>query len=130
MKFCLVVDNSEVIRKVASSIVESMGLIAVQAESAEQALEICQASMPDVILLDWHLPKMSAFDLLGALKQIDSEFFPQILYCVTEADPQDISRAYRKGCSNYVLKPFDKETLIPKVAELTKTAEALKPELV
>lgn len=130
MKFCLVIDDSEVIRKVASAIVESMGLIPVEAETAEQALEICGSSMPDIVLLDWHLPKMSAFEFLSGLKSLNAGHFPQILYCATEADPQDIAKAVRNGCSGYVLKPFDRETLEPKIKEMLSTVDAFQPEYV
>ncbi|MCH9808601.1 MAG: response regulator [Alphaproteobacteria bacterium] len=130
MKFCLIVDDSEVIRKVAGAIVESLGLIAVEAETADKALEICESSMPDVILLDWDLPGMTAFDFLAALKLVGAASFPQILYCPTEADPKDIKQAVRAGCAGYVLKPYDRESLAPKVREVMRTVDAFKPELV
>lgn len=124
MKFCLIVDDSDVIRKVATKIVESAGFIAVVADTAEEGVRLCQASMPDIIILDWQLPDMSALDFLAALRQMDADHFPQILYAVTEADPQDLSRAYRAGIDSHILKPYDRNTLQPALATLAKNVEA------
>ena len=123
MKFCLVVDDSDIVRKVAGKIVEGMGHIPIEAATAEEALELCTTSMPDIILLDWHLPTMSALDFLAELKAIKSDVCPQILYCVTEADPSDLKRAYRAGISDFVLKPFDRTTLVPKIAGMHNTSD-------
>lgn len=123
MKFCLIVDDSDVIRKVARKIVESNGFIAIDAETADEALKVCRKSMPDVILLDWLLPGMSAHDFLAELNQVESHRFPQILYAVTEAEPQNLSRAYRAGITSHILKPFDRLTLGPAIAELSKAIE-------
>ncbi len=124
MKFCLIVDDSDVIRKVASKIVESAGYIAIEADTAEEGLRLCRASMPDMIVLDWQLPGASAMEFLAALRQIDAHRFPQILYAVTEADSQDLSRAYRSGINSHILKPFDRNTLQPALEELAKNVEA------
>ena len=47
MKHCLVVDDSEVIRKVARRILESMHFEISEAETGQQAIEMCKASTPD-----------------------------------------------------------------------------------
>jgi CheY-like chemotaxis protein len=59
------------------------------------------------------------------LHQINADRFPQILYAVSEADPQDLSRAIRSGVNNHILKPFDRHTLTPALNEMAKTVEAL-----
>ncbi len=124
MKFCLIIDDSDVIRKVAAKIVEEMGHIPIEAATAEEAFERCMSSMPHLILLDWHLPTMSAKSFLTSLKKISAEVVPQILYCVTEADPVDLRRAFRAGISDFILKPFDRTTLAPKISGLVGVVDA------
>lgn len=118
MKFCLIVDDTDVVRKVASKIIEGMGHIPIEATTAEEALERCKSSMPDIILLNWHLPTMGAMEFLASLKAIRAEVSPQILYCVTEADPSELRSAFSAGISDFILKPFDSNTLAPKIAGL------------
>jgi two-component system chemotaxis response regulator CheY len=52
MKNCLIVDDSRVIRKVARHILEGMGFAVDEAGDGREALERCEDTMPDVILLD------------------------------------------------------------------------------
>ena len=125
MYFCLVIDDSDVIRKVARKILESKDHVVVDANTAEEALDHCKQNMPDIIMLDWKLPAMTASEFLLALKELPGETFPQILYCTTEAEPQDLALAFRKGIDDYILKPYDRETLLPKIDALGEKIRAL-----
>ena len=66
MKHCLVVDDSEVIRKVARRMLEHVNITSTEAESGEDALTRCRAAMPDIILVDWHMPGLAGSDLIKA----------------------------------------------------------------
>ncbi|MEQ8825029.1 MAG: response regulator [Filomicrobium sp.] len=125
MYFCLVIDNSNVVRKVARKILESADHVVVDAETGEEGLAHCKQNMPDIILLDWKLPTMSAGEFLVALRDLDATRLPQILYCTTEAEPEDLALAYRKGINDYLLKPYDAGTLLPKIETLGQRQKAL-----
>ena len=117
MKQCLVVDDSEVIRKVARRILESLNFEITEAENGQEALERCQANPPDAILLDWSMPVMGGCEFLGALRFAKLEKKPFVLYCTTENDPIDISKAIAAGADEYVLKPYNREVLESKLSE-------------
>jgi two-component system chemotaxis response regulator CheY len=123
MKFCLIVDDSDIIRKVARKIVESAGHIAIEAANAEDALELCRKSMPHMILLNWKQPGLSSLDFLAELRELTTVDFPDVLFAVTEADPQLLTSAYRAGIRKHILKPFSKQNLIPALAEMSNSAE-------
>jgi two-component system chemotaxis response regulator CheY len=89
----------------------------VEAENGEDALKLCMVRMPDVILLDWHLPAMTAFEFLTGLRLTSATKRPFILYCTTENDPADISRAFSAGVDDYMMKPFNLSELTGKFAE-------------
>ncbi len=63
MKTCLVVDDSRVIRMVARKILEDLGFDVTEAENGQIALDICQKSLPDGVLLDWVMPVMDGIAL-------------------------------------------------------------------
>ena len=65
LRTCLVVDPSHVVRKVARRIFETMQFETSEAETGQEALEKCEAEMPDAILLDGHLPTMSNVEVLA-----------------------------------------------------------------
>ena len=115
MRSCLVVDDSKVIRKVARHILETLNFTVEEAEDGREALSRCEASMPDVILLDWNMPVMSGMEFLKALRQSGHSEQPKVVFCTTENDIAHIRAAIAAGADEYVMKPFDRETLQSKL---------------
>lgn len=116
MKTCLVVDDSKVIRKVARHILETLGFAVEEAEDGRAALDHCTgAGMPDVVLLDWNMPVMSGMEFLRALRRVEGGDVPKVVFCTTENDIAHIRAAIEAGADEYVMKPFDRETLHAKL---------------
>ena len=67
MAYCLIVDDSSVVRAVARRILEELKFDVDEAENGQIALDRCGADMPDLVLLDW---KMPVLDGLGFLKEL------------------------------------------------------------
>ncbi|TPG13805.1 response regulator [Sphingomonas koreensis] len=115
MKTCLVVDDSKVIRKVARHILETLNFEVSEAGDGQEALDSCLQSAPDVILLDWNMPVMSGMDFLRALRDSAMKERPKVVFCTTENGMAYIRAAIDAGADEYVMKPFDRETLESKL---------------
>lgn len=115
MKHCLIVDDSDVIRKVTRRLMDRMHFEISEADSGQAALAQCAKQMPDVIILDWLMPSMSGIEVMDALKNSSSDRLPYVLYCTTENDPADLSRAFAAGADDYLLKPYTREDLSAKL---------------
>ena len=115
MKTCLVVDDSKVIRKVARHILETLEFTVSEAGDGQEALDSCRASAPDVVLLDWNMPVMSGIEFLRALGQEEFTVRPKVIFCTTENGIAHIRAAIDAGADEYVMKPFDRETLESKL---------------
>jgi two-component system chemotaxis response regulator CheY len=111
MKHCLVVDDSAVIRKVARRIMEGLDFEISEAEDGEHALRLCQQIMPDAVLLDDSMPTMDGIGFLRELRSTPEGKTPKVVFCVTENDLAQIARAMHAGADQYVMKPFDKESM-------------------
>lgn len=111
MKSCLIVDDSRVIRKVSRHILETLGFSVVEAEHGQEALAKCDDAMPDVILLDWNMPVMSGIEFITRLRSRPDGHAPKVVFCTTENDVAHIREAIDAGADEYVMKPFDHETL-------------------
>jgi len=112
MMRCLVVEDSPAIRKVARQILQGLGCEVEEAEGGRSALAMCKARMPDLILLDWHLPDSNVHHLLAALGPLrQGEARPRVIYCMTENDGTDRERALAGGADDWLLKPYDRESL-------------------
>ncbi|MBX9590733.1 MAG: response regulator [Hyphomonadaceae bacterium] len=115
MKTCLVVDDSSVVRKVARKILENLKVVICEAENGQHALDQCQQAMPDAIILDYHMPGMGTVEFLSQLRGLGNGKRPFVVYCTTENDTADISRAIAAGADDYVIKPFDRDALRAKL---------------
>lgn len=115
MKTCLVVDDSKVIRKVARHILEGLDFSVSEAGDGREALDHCRQSPPDVILLDWNMPVMSGMDFLRELRGAENNAQSKVVFCTTENGMAYIRAAIEAGADEYVMKPFDRDTLESKL---------------
>lgn len=111
MKRCLIVDDSRVIRRVATRIVEELGFKAEEAADGAKALDATRVAMPDVVLLDWEMPNISGLDYLKALRKLPGGKSPKVVFCATENDVEHIQTALDAGADEYIMKPFDGEII-------------------
>lgn len=118
MKQCLVVDDSRVIRKIACGILESFDFETGEAEDGSEALQACRTRMPDLILLDWHMPNSNVFEFLRSLRRERDGSHPIVVFCTTENDVERINEAMMAGANDYVLKPYDRQVLEEKLAQV------------
>ncbi len=115
---CLVVDDSRMIRKVARQIVEALGYRVEEAENGAEALVLCRAAMPDLILLDWNMPVMSGLDFVAALRLLAGGHKPKVLFCSNEREAANIGKGIAAGADGFVIKPFDAATLHSKLQRI------------
>jgi len=114
-KVCLVVDDSRVIRTVISNILKTLNMTVLEAGNGRQALEICNKTCPDLILLDWNMPVMDGLECLRALRAAQNEHRPIVVMCTTECTLPKIKTAIAEGADEYIMKPFSSEILIQKL---------------
>lgn len=118
MKTCLIVDDSRVVRKVASRIAQGLGFEIREAEDGQKACESCAEVMPDAIILDWNMPIMSGIEFLEHLRKMPNGDQPKVVFCTTENDVSHIQRAMQAGANEYIMKPFDSEIIESKFIQI------------
>jgi len=118
MKSCLVVDDSKVIRRVARRILEELDFSIAEAVDGQDALTACEATPPDVVLLDWKMPVMDGLDFLKHIRARSDLRQPVIVFCTTENDMKHIRLALEAGADEYIMKPFDREIIESKFIQV------------
>ncbi len=118
MKSCLVIDDSRVVRKVASRIMFDLGFDCREAEDGQKACDACEESMPDAIILDWNMPIMSGIEFLERLRKMEGGENTKVVFCTTESDVNHIQRAMKTGANEYIMKPFDSEIIKSKFIQI------------
>ena len=117
MKVFLLVEDAPVIRKVANRILSDLDFVVIEASDGFEALEKCRNAMPDGMIVDWDLPRMSGIEFINEFKKIDGSKKTKILYCTSEIMVSDMTRAKRAGATAFLLKPFNREILLHKLIE-------------
>ena len=116
--YCLIVDDSKVIRMVARKIMEELDFETGEAADGQQAVDACKARMPDAILLDWNMPVMDGIEFLRELRSMPGGDSPIVVFCTTENDFEHIQVAITAGADEYIMKPFDSEIIQAKFAQV------------
>lgn len=115
MPFCLVVDDSPLIRSIHRQMLERMGFDVMEAADGEAALAHCSVTMPDLLLLDWNMPVLDGMGVLRRLRALPGGRRPKVVLCTMEADLDHISQAMAEGADEYIMKPFDAHILAGKL---------------
>ncbi|ALM07458.1 transcriptional regulator [Sediminicola sp. YIK13] len=82
-----------------------------EAKNGEEALRILRSGskLPDIILLDLNMPRMSGLEFLKILKDDQSfKYLPTIILTTSE-NRADLLECYRIGIAGYVIKPLKYE---------------------
>jgi len=85
---------------------------------AESATGVAQKVLPDLILLDLNLPKLSGFSVLSRIRQDERTRFIPVVVLSSSAQEDDVKESYRLGANSYVRKPVDFERFVDAVAHI------------
>lgn len=125
----LIVDDEPQIRKMLNIYLEASDYKIEESENGKQAIRLCAAIKPDLVLLDLGLPDMDGKEVITALREWSQV---PIVVLTVRADDEEIVSALKAGADDYVIKPFNADVLLARLeANLRKSAvkEAGEPEL-
>lgn len=105
----LVVDDEPEVRQLMEHFLTERGYDVRIAENGRLALVTLDTFMPDVVLLDMHMPEMDGLETLRRLV-VRSPSLPVIMITVNE-DIETTARLLQLGAADYVPKPFNLEYL-------------------
>ncbi len=107
-------------KRVLSSITDGNTYEFQNAENGEEALEMLNHGtfMPDIILLDLNMPKISGIEFLSILKNDDRLKFLPTVVLTTSNNEKDVLECFKIGIAGYVLKPLKYEDYIVKIQKI------------
>ena len=103
------------------------GYSIIKATNGKEAIELIENHSPDLIILDWMMPKMSGIDVCRTLRsRSETKQIPLIILSARSED-SDKSLGLDTGADDYISKPFSPKELISRVKALLRRA---RPALV
>lgn len=113
----LVVEDSRTQAEYLAHILKKCGFSCTFAENGRIALEMIARERPAVILTDIVMPEMDGYELCRNIRH-NPKFATIPVIMVTQLfDPADILKGLEAGADNFIIKPFDKETVFSRIAE-------------
>lgn len=97
------------------------------AEDGQMALSMARDRKPDVLVLDAHLPGMSGFEVLKALRTLPELADAPAFMCSADAMPEDVARAQAAGFTGYWTKPIDIVAVTTELCRLATRGDNAAP---
>ena len=111
----LIVEDEEAQREVLAYNLEAEGFRVTRAEDGEEGLLMVAEDAPDVIVLDWMLPRVTGIEVCRRLKMDPATRGIAIIMLSARSEEVDKVRGLETGADDYVTKPYSVTELMARV---------------
>ena len=127
----LVVEDEPAIQELIAYNLKQAGHQPLRADNAEQAMNLVQNALPDLVLLDWMLPGQSGIDFARRLRSDKRTRTVPIIMLTARTDEQDKLTGLDTGADDYITKPFSPRELNARIkAVLRRRAPQMTDDVV
>jgi len=127
----LVVEDEPAIQELIAYNLKQAGHQPLRADNAEQAMNLVQNALPDLVLLDWMLPGLSGIDFARRLRTDKRTRTVPIIMLTARSDEQDKLTGLDAGADDYITKPFSPRELNARIkAVLRRRAPQMTDDVV
>ena len=124
----LIVDDTPANLKLLAGMLADRNYRVLPAKSGRLALQACERTRPDLVLLDINMPEMDGYEVCAHLKADERTADIPVIFLSALSDTKDKLRAFTAGGVDYVTKPFQFEEVLARV-EAHLTISQLRDEL-
>lgn len=111
----LVVDDEPAQRALLAYNLEASGFRVRTAADGEEALLLVAEEAPDVILLDWMLPRVSGIEVCRQIRQRPEAREAAVIMVSARSEESDLVRGLETGADDYIAKPYSVGELLARV---------------
>ena len=125
----LAVDDERHIQRLIQVNLERCGYRVLTASDGPEALEMIAAEQPDLVVLDWMMPRLNGLETMKRLKATPATAELPIIMLTAKAGDEDVLKGWNSGADCYLTKPFNPMELLRWVkAILARKDEADDPD--
>jgi len=121
--FVLIVEDEDAISTLLEYNFQKEGYDVNIARDGEEALLLAAERTPDLILLDWMLPKLSGVEVCRRLRRRNETNSTPVIMLTARADETDRITGLDYGADDYVVKPFSTPELLARVRALLRRTQ-------
>lgn len=116
----LIVDDESAIRQMVALALTSAGYQCLEAADAGEAHAQIVRDTPDLILLDWMMPRVSGIEYARRLRQEKLTRGIPIIMLTARTEEEDKVRGFDSGSDDYITKPFSTRELLARIKALLR----------
>lgn len=122
-KTLLIAEDDRISRMIVKSILDRQGVICLEAENGQEALNLLAEYHCDLILTDMQMPIMNGLKLIKTIRQRETRTSntPMPIIALTSQEGDILNTAIKLGINDYLIKPVSVEGLVPKLQQLLAT---------
>lgn len=117
----LIAEDERDIRDLITFSLRYGGFDVIEAQNGQEAVEQAMANVPDLILMDVRMPKMTGYQACEKLKTMDETKHIPVIFLSAKGQESEIQEGLDAGAEAYILKPFAPDELANKVRAVLKT---------
>lgn len=114
----LIAEDERDIRELITFTLRYAGHEVHQATNGEEALNMAKELVPDLILMDVRMPKMTGYEACRHIKAEDKLKNIPVVFLSAKGQETEIQTGLDVGATDYILKPFAPDQLIKRVSEI------------
>ena len=114
----LIVEDDPDIRALVAFKLRQADFTVAEEEDGEAGLAAATELKPDVLLLDWMMPKLSGIEVLLQLRANPETAAIPVIMLTARAQESEIERGFAAGADDYIVKPFNPRELQSRVEAL------------
>ena len=122
----LVIDDDPFSAKLIDTCLRAAGFVSASCSEPEQALEIVESELPDLVILDVVMPGVDGFELCRRIRKNPALAFTPIIFVTRKGDVEGRVRGLEVGGNDYIAKPFDPQELVARVRSHLQRLAALQ----
>jgi two-component system, chemotaxis family, chemotaxis protein CheY len=108
----LIVDDYKTMLRIVRNLLKTLGFNNVdEATDGNMALQMIEAKQYGLVISDWNMDIMSGYELLKTLRASEKTRTLPFIMVTAESKTENVIAAKQAGVSNYIVKPFNAETL-------------------
>ena len=111
----LIAEDERNIRELVNFSLQFGGFVVVQAANGAEAVEQAQKELPDLILMDVRMPKMTGYEACRQLKSMPELRDIPVVFLSAKGQESEIQTGLEAGAEEYILKPFAPDELVKQV---------------
>lgn len=112
----LIVDDAAFTRRMLTDMVGGQHEICGEASNGLEAIEKYKELKPDIVTMDITMPEMHGIDAMQKILDYDGN--AKVLICSAIGHRAKVLEAMKKGASDFVVKPFQKEQILDAITRL------------